>query len=102
MAHAVALDVEVRGVERTDADDERHQFGDLDAFMARARAFSPYTRLANMTGQPSMSVPLWWNAENLPIGAMFTARFGDEAMLFSLAAQLEEARPWFDRRPETG
>jgi len=78
------------------------QFGDLEAFMARARAFSPYTRLANMTGQPSMSVPLWWNADNLPIGAMFTARFGDEAMLFRLAAQLEQARPWFERRPNLG
>ncbi len=75
------------------------QFGDMEAFMARARAFSPYTRLANMTGQPSMSVPLYWNAENLPVGAMFTSRFGDEAMLIRLAAQLEEARPWFDRRP---
>lgn len=61
-------------------------------------AFIPYTPLANVTGQPSMSVPLWWNREGLPIGSMFTARFGDEATLFRLAGQLETARPWRDRR----
>jgi amidase len=61
-------------------------------------AFIPYTPLANVTGQPSMSVPTYWNSEGLPIGTMFTGRFGDEATLFRLAAQLETARPWGDRR----
>jgi Asp-tRNA(Asn)/Glu-tRNA(Gln) amidotransferase A subunit family amidase len=60
-------------------------------------AFIPYTGLYNITGQPSMSVPLSWTAAGLPIGTMFSARFGDEATLFRLAAQLEEARPWKDR-----
>ena len=59
----------------------------------------PYTALANMTGQPSMSVPLCWSKAGLPIGMMFTASYGREDMLFRLAAQLEEARPWKDKRP---
>jgi len=46
-----------------------------------------------------MSVPLWWNDAGLPIGVHFLGRFGDEATLFRLAAQLEEARAWTDRIP---
>jgi Asp-tRNA(Asn)/Glu-tRNA(Gln) amidotransferase A subunit family amidase len=74
-------------------------FGEEADFMPRTTGFSPYTRLANCTGQPSMSVPLFWSAANLPIGTMFTARSGDEAMLFRLAGQLERVRPWFGRTP---
>ena len=59
----------------------------------------PFTFPANMTGLPAMSVPLYWTADNLPCGAHFIGRFGDEATLFQLAAQLEKTRPWFDRRP---
>jgi amidase len=55
--------------------------------------------LANMTGNPAMSVPLFEDAEGLPIGMHFLAPFGDEATLFRLAAQLEQARPWSGRRP---
>lgn len=61
--------------------------------------FIPYTPLANMSGHPAMSVPLEWNEEGLPIGMHFMGRFGDEATLFRLASQLEEAHPWFHRLP---
>jgi amidase len=53
----------------------------------------------NMSGQPAMSMPLAWNKAGLPLGMMFATRFGDEAMLFRLAAQLEQARPWKDKLP---
>ena len=62
-------------------------------------SFIPFTPVANFTGEPSMSVPLYWNAEGLPIGVMFTGRPAEETVMFSLAAQLERARPWRDRRP---
>ena len=65
----------------------------------RAAAYVPFTPLVNATGQPAMSVPLYWNGAGLPIGSHFVGRFGDEATLFRLAAQLEEARPWAHRRP---
>lgn len=61
--------------------------------------FGPYTALYNVTGQPSMSVPLHWSADGLPIGVMFSGRFGEDATLLRLAAQLEKAKPWAGMRP---
>ena len=58
-----------------------------------------FTRTQNITGQPAMSVPLYWNEDNIPIGVQFAGRFGDEATLFRLAAQLEQARPWAEQKP---
>ena len=66
---------------------------------SRAASFIPFTPICNATGQPAMSMPLFWNADGLPIGTHFVGRFGDEATLFRLAAQLEAARPWANRRP---
>jgi len=71
----------------------------IEATVSRVFEFVPFSPVANVTGQPSMSVPLFWNAEGLPIGTMFTGRFGDEATLLRLAGQLEAARPWQKRRP---
>lgn len=71
----------------------------MEQTIDRVFQFTAFTPHANFTGQPSMSVPLYWNPAGLPIGTQFTARFGDEATLFRLAGQLERARPWFDRRP---
>jgi amidase len=69
----------------------------LDAFEPVFDA-APYTMVANITGQPSMSLPLHWTDDGLPMGMLFTAsRIGDEACLFRLAAQLEQAMPWADR-----
>jgi amidase len=69
------------------------------------KAFAPlidyvqYTAMQNVTGQPAINLPLHWNEAGLPIGAHFVGRYGDEMTLLQLAAQLEEAVPWAQRRP---
>lgn len=61
--------------------------------------FVAFTYVYNLTGQPAMSLPLHMSTDGLPIGVQFAGRFGDEATLFRLAAQIETARPWLTRRP---
>ena len=75
------------------SDDPWEDFG-------RSGRFTPYTAIFNVTGQPAMSVPLYHGDDGLPTSVQLAGRPADEATLLSLAAQLEAARPWADRRPE--
>jgi amidase len=76
--------------------------GDPMGALMRAVSWVPFTPICNATGQPAMSVPLFWNDAGLPVGTHFAGRFGDEATLLRLASQLEAARPWANRRPPAG
>jgi len=71
----------------------------LPELMARLGAFTVFTMPFDVTGQPAISLPLHWNDEGLPIGIQLAAAYGREDVLIRIAAQLEEARPWQDRRP---
>jgi amidase len=65
----------------------------------RAATFVPFTPLANMTGEPAISLPMHWNADNLPIGVQLMSAYGREDLLLRVASQLEQAQPWIDRIP---
>jgi amidase len=65
----------------------------------RQKRFTPYTAVFNVSGQPAVSLPLYWTDSGLPIGVMLAGRMGEESTLLSLSAQLESARPWRDRHP---
>jgi amidase len=83
------------------------RIGDIDACsddpwedFRRSGEFTPYTAVFNVTGQPAISLPLFHGDDGLPLGVQLAGRPADEATLLSVAAQLEAARPWADRRPE--
>jgi len=65
----------------------------------RSAEIVPFTAPFNTTGQPAISLPLHWNADGLPIGIQLVAAYGREDLLIRVAAQLEQAAPWSDRRP---
>jgi amidase len=71
----------------------------LEVAFERCAKYADYTAVHNVVGAPAMSVPLHWTADGLPVGMQFAARLGQERTLFELAFELEQARPWADRRP---
>ena len=72
---------------------------DVDEYWRRVFTFSPFTVCFNITGQPALMLPLGQSSGGLPLAVQFVARYGDEATLFRLGAQLEAARPWLGRKP---
>jgi len=73
--------------------------GDVESSTQKILELIPYTPVANVTGQPAISLPLHWSKDGLPVGVMITAAHGREDLLYSVAGQLEKANPWADRRP---
>ncbi len=72
----------------------------LDSLAEEALAATPNTQLFNQTGQPAISLPLYRNEMNLPIGVQFAAEFGNEWTLYTIASELERARPWAGLKPD--
>jgi amidase len=79
-----------------------HDPDDVDGeiYGERIGSFWGFTSPYNATGQPAISLPLHWTPEGQPVGIQLAAPFGAEALLLQLATQLEQAQPWWDRRPK--
>ncbi len=73
----------------------------MDELTDQLAKYVGFTPIANFAGLPAMSVPLYWTDDEVPIGAHFTSAHGNDALLIQLARQLEQARPWRDKRPPT-
>ena len=76
------------------------QMSDWNEYFGVMFDFMPFTSLFNITGSAGVSLPLWWNADDLPIGCQIVTQMGRDGLLLQLAAQLERAQPWADRRPQ--
>lgn len=74
---------------------------DVDEYWRRVFTFSPFTVWFNLTGQPALMLPLGRTASGFPIAVQLVGRYGEEGTILSLGAQLEKARPWFDKKPPT-
>ena len=72
---------------------------DVDEYWRRVFTFSPFTVWFNLTGQPALMLPLGRTASGFPIAVQLAGRYGEEGTILSLGAQLEKARPWFDKKP---
>ena len=66
----------------------------FDTLYERITSYVAYTPIHNVAGTPAMSVPLGWAKNGLPIGSQFAAAKGDDGLLYALAYELEQARPW--------
>ena len=71
----------------------------FEEIVLKQLSWTPYAQIANLTGRPAISVPLYWTPQGLPMGVQFVGALNTEGALLQLAAQLEQARPWFHRRP---
>ncbi|MFN8310290.1 MAG: amidase [Chitinophagales bacterium] len=96
----IAEDMALRVMNRLGISTLLRHTGMIEKISHKIFNWIPYPPLANITGQPAMTVPLHWSEKGLPMGTMFTAPMNQEATLFQLAAQLEAAQPWFEKVPK--
>lgn len=94
-----ALRIVAEGLLRTRATRLMKLAGIVDQLVERNLGWVPYTQLANVTGRPAISLPLYWTPNGLPLGVQFVGRLNSEGLLLRLARQLEQAAPWAERRP---
>ena len=95
-----ALQRAARVVSRTRSGKLLAVSGVLDQIISENLSWVPYTQLANLTGRPAISVPLHWTTAGLPLGVQLVGPLGADGLLLQVAAQLEEAQPWFHRYAE--
>jgi len=79
---------------------EINSFDDFQHFTQKNIEFCPFTSLFNQSGQPAMTVPIYWSKQGLPLSVQCAAAVGNELVLLQLAAQIEEAQPWSTKKPD--